>query len=142
MPELSLDLPVSTAPITDVQMDTVSCSIVGIEEPMKKLVNLAAFRDDNQKQLKMVPVFGSTGIGKTTLVRTIYRQYGGEFQCRAFVRVSRNPDMRSLLTSILSQINAPRDHSFTDSHDLIDRIIKHLQGKRYVFTVSKTNWYS
>jgi hypothetical protein len=141
MPELSLNLPMSTAPIVDVQLDTIGRGIFGIKEPMKKLVNLIAFRDDNQLQLKVVPIFGSTGIGKTTIARTIYRQYGGEFQCQAFVRVSRNPDMRRILTCILSQIKAPEVYAFGDSHDLIDRIIKHLQGKRYFLIISRTNWY-
>uniref|UniRef100_A0A453M9I7 protein-serine/threonine phosphatase n=1 Tax=Aegilops tauschii subsp. strangulata TaxID=200361 RepID=A0A453M9I7_AEGTS len=118
-PELPLDLPVLA-----VQM-----------EPMKKLVNLLAFGDDNQKQLKVLPILGSAGVGKTMVARTIYHQHGGKFQCRAFVRVSRNADMRWLLTSILSQIKAPQTHSFTDAQDLIHSIIKHLQGKRYFIVV-------
>nr|UBY07207.1 NBS-LRR disease resistance protein [Dasypyrum villosum] len=127
-PEPSIDQPVTT-------VSTASRSLVGIEEPMKKLVNLLAFGDDNQKQLKVKPVFGSAGVGKTTVARTIYHQSGGEFQCRAFVRVSRNPDMRRLLTSILSQIKAPETHAFSDVQDLIDSVIKHLQGKRYFIVV-------
>ncbi|KAM3279509.1 hypothetical protein ACQJBY_046713 [Aegilops geniculata] len=124
-PGLSIDLPVST----------VGRSLVGVEEPMKKLVNLLAFGDDQQKQLKVIPIFGSAGAGKTTVARTIYHQYGGQFQCRAFVRVSRNPDMRRLLTSILSQIKAPGAHTFSDAQDLIDCIIKHLHQKRYFIVV-------
>uniref|UniRef100_A0A8R7QKL3 non-specific serine/threonine protein kinase n=2 Tax=Triticum urartu TaxID=4572 RepID=A0A8R7QKL3_TRIUA len=124
-PGLSIDLPVSTA----------GRSLVGVEEPMKKLVNLLALGDDQQKQLKAIPIFGSAGVGKTTVARAIYHQFGEEFQCRAFVRVSRNPDMRRLLTSILSQIKAPGAHTFSDAQDLIDCIIKHLHQKRYFIVV-------
>ncbi|KAF7068781.1 hypothetical protein CFC21_074511 [Triticum aestivum] len=129
-PELPLNLPVST-------VSTAGHSLVGVEEPMKKLVNLLAFSDDQQKQLKVIPIFGSAGVGKTTVARAIYHQFGGEFQCRAFVRVSRNPDMRRLLTSILSQIKAPGAgaHTFSDVQDLIDCIIKHLHQKRYFIVV-------
>lgn len=135
VPELSLDLPALTALTTDVQVDNAGCSIVGVEESMRKLVNLMAFGDVDQKQLKVVPIFGSAGVGKTTFARTIYHQYGWQFQCRAFLRVSRNPDIRWLLTSILSQIKAPQTHAFSDVQDLIDSIMKHLQGQRYFIIV-------
>uniref|UniRef100_A0A8R7UKS1 NB-ARC domain-containing protein n=1 Tax=Triticum urartu TaxID=4572 RepID=A0A8R7UKS1_TRIUA len=135
MPELPLDLPVSTLPNSGVQVDTAGHNIIGVEESMDRLVSLMAFGDANQKQLKVAPIFGSAGVGKTKIARTIYHQYGGEFQCRAFVRVSRNPDMRRLLTCILSQIKAPGTHAFSDAHDLIDSIVKHLQGKRYLIVV-------
>nr|ACH69774.1 NBS-LRR-S/TPK stem rust resistance protein [Hordeum vulgare subsp. vulgare] len=133
--ELPLDLPVSAVSISNVHVNTAGCSLVGVEQPMKKLVNLLAFGDDNQKQLKVISISGSAGVGKTTVARTIYHRYGREFQCRAFVRVSRNPDMRRLLTSVLSQTKAPRTHSFSDAQDLIDSIIKHLQGKSYFIVV-------
>ncbi|KAK1642881.1 hypothetical protein QYE76_060686 [Lolium multiflorum] len=131
-PELSLDLPVF---ISKVHVDTARRRLIGVEEPMKKLVNLLAFSNTNQRQLKVVPIFGSAGVGKTMVARTIYHQYRGQFQCRAFVRVSRNPDIRWLLTSILSQIKAPQTHAFSDAQDLIDSISKLLQGKRYLIVV-------
>jgi hypothetical protein len=140
-PELSLHLPVLAEPISDVHVDTAGRILIGVEEPMKKLVNLLAFSNTNQRQLKVIPIFGSAGVGKTMVARTIYHQYGGQFQCRAFVRVSRNPDIRWLLTSILSQIKAPQTHAFSDAQDLIDSIIKLLQGKRYFPIVSETKWY-
>ncbi|KAF7068747.1 hypothetical protein CFC21_074483 [Triticum aestivum] len=134
-PDLPLDLPVSAVSISNAHVNTAGCSLVGVEQPMKKLVHLLAFGEDNQKQLKVIPISGSAGVGKTTVARTIYHQYGGEFQCRAFVRVSRNPDMRRLLTSILSQTKAPWTHAFSHAQDLIDSIIEHLQGKSYFIVV-------
>ncbi|KAI4983079.1 hypothetical protein ZWY2020_023571 [Hordeum vulgare] len=133
-PDLSLDLPVSAASISDVRVGTAE-RLVGVEVPMKKLGKLLAFGDHNQNQLKVIPIIGSAGIGKTMVARAIYHQYGGEFQCQAFVRVSRNLDMRRLLTSILSQTKAPWTHAFSDAQDLIDGIIKHLQGKSYFIVV-------
>ncbi|KQJ98113.1 hypothetical protein BRADI_3g34961v3 [Brachypodium distachyon] len=103
-----------------------------LEEPTDKLVELLAFEE---KQLKVVPIFGISGVGKTTVARTIYYRHGERFHCRAFVRVSRNPDMRRFFTSIISQIKAPHAHAFSDAHDLIDTIFKHLQGKRYLIII-------
>ncbi|XP_062199141.1 uncharacterized protein LOC133901703 [Phragmites australis] len=101
--------------------------------PMNELVSLLAF--DRDQQLKVVPIFGSPGVGKTTLARRLYHQYGGRFQCRAFLRVSRNPDRMRLLTSMLSQIKGPRPRGFFDVQDLTDNINKHLQGKTYLIIV-------
>lgn len=96
-----------------------SLGLIGLEESMDKLVKLMALDDqeiaellafdseDTEQLVQVVPIFGSAGVGKTTLARTFYRNFGGKFQCRAFVRVSRNPDMRRILSSMLSQIKAP-----------------------------------
>ncbi|KAI4986080.1 hypothetical protein ZWY2020_018710 [Hordeum vulgare] len=133
--QASISLQTPEPSISEVYKGAAGRSLVGVEEPMRKLGNLLAFGDDNQKQLKVIPIFGSAGVGKTTVARTIYHQYGGQFQCRAFLRISRNPDMRWLLTCVLSQIKAPGTHVFPDVQDLIDSIAKHLQGKRYFIIV-------
>ncbi|PNT62936.1 putative disease resistance RPP13-like protein 3 isoform X1 [Brachypodium distachyon] len=111
--------------------------VFGFEEPtMNSLIDLLAFEEE--KQLKVVPIFGPAGAGKSTLARTLYDKYRGKFQCWAFVRMSRNPDMRKLLTGVLSQIKAPPDYAaFSDVHHLIDNIIKHLQGKRFFVIIDE-----
>lgn len=118
-----------------------------LEESMDKLVKLLALHDeeivelqasdsqDAEEQVQVVPIFGFAGVGKTTLARTFYCNFRGKFQCRAFVRVSRNPDMRRLLSSILSQIKAPPVHGFSDVQDLIDKIREYLQCKRYLIVI-------
>ncbi|PNT63181.1 hypothetical protein BRADI_4g12733v3 [Brachypodium distachyon] len=85
---------------------------------MDDLVKLLAFDDESQKQLKVVSIFGLAGVGKTTAARALFDEFGGDFQCRAFLRVSRNPDIRRLLTSILSQIKAPQVRGFPDAQIL------------------------
>lgn len=106
-------------------------STVGVVEPPKKLVDLLALDDDDDKQtLKVISISGCAGVGKTTVARTLYHKHAGKFHCRAFVTVSRNPDTRGFLASMLSQLKAPRPHGFPDVPDLIDAISKHLQGKR------------
>lgn len=99
-------------------------------EPPTKLVELLALDDDDNTDLKVIPINGCAGVGKTTVARALYHKHAGKFPFRAFVRVSRNPDMRGFLTSMLSQLKAPLPHGFPDVPDLIEAISKHLQGKR------------
>nr|XP_020157209.1 disease resistance protein RGA5-like [Aegilops tauschii subsp. strangulata] len=98
---------------------------------------LALDHDDNviEKKLKVVTIFGPASADKTAVVRTYYHQYGGKFQYRAFLRVSRDPDMWRLLTDMISQIKAPLTHTISDVQGLTGRITKHLQGKRYLIII-------
>jgi hypothetical protein len=117
-------------------------SIQLLEEPMGKLYKLLDLPDeelvdlldfdtqDADEHVQVVPIFGFAGVGKTTLARTFYHNFGWKFHCRAFVRVSRTPDMRMLLSSMLSQFKAPPFHAFSDVQDLIENIREYLRCKR------------
>lgn len=104
---------------------------------MDDLVNLLAFDDQKQNRLKVVSIFGFAGVGKTTVARTLYRKFGGKFDCRAFLRMSRQPDIRRLLTSMLSQIKAPPAHAFADVQVLVANIRTHLEHKRYFLIIDE-----
>ncbi|XP_044958347.1 disease resistance protein RGA5-like [Hordeum vulgare subsp. vulgare] len=113
---------------------------VVLAEAPNKLVELLALDDNvDYKTLKVIPIIGCAGVGKTTAARTLYHKHGGKFQCRAFVSVSPNPDMRGVLTSMLSQLKAPSPPGFPDVLDLIGAIRNHLQGKGY-FIVLDDLW--
>ena len=101
--------------------------LVGVESSIKKLCGWLA--NDGQPQHKVVSIVGPGGVGKTTLAREVYCKLGGQFECRAFLRTSRKPDIQRLLTSILSQV---RRHQLPDSfevHEMVLDINKHLQDK-------------
>ncbi|KAM3299326.1 hypothetical protein ACQJBY_040693 [Aegilops geniculata] len=110
-------------------------SKAGVVEPLNRLVELLALDDEDKQTLKVIPITGCAGVGKTTVARTLFHNHGGKFQCGAFVILSRNPDMRAFLTNMLSQLKAPLPRGFPDVPDLIEAVSKHLQGKRYFIVV-------
>uniref|UniRef100_A0A452ZYJ8 NB-ARC domain-containing protein n=1 Tax=Aegilops tauschii subsp. strangulata TaxID=200361 RepID=A0A452ZYJ8_AEGTS len=110
--------------------------LVAMDGPMKHVIALLM---DESKELKVVPIVGSGGLGKTTLAMEVYRKLGsgGDFQCQACVSVSRTLDLVKLLKDILSQINkdAYKECQSWEKEQLI-REIKHiLTGKRYFIVI-------
>uniref|UniRef100_A0ACD5WBA2 Uncharacterized protein n=1 Tax=Avena sativa TaxID=4498 RepID=A0ACD5WBA2_AVESA len=91
--------------------------------------------DGDSPKLKVVSMVGCGGVGKTTLANELYRGIGGQFEYRAFVRTSQKTDVRSLLISILSQIQPRQPPGNWKVHDLIGNIRTHLQDKRYLIVI-------
>jgi hypothetical protein len=105
--------------------------LVGVDDSKTKLMNWLT--DKEEQQLKVVAIVGPAGIGKTTLAKQVYHEIGEQFECRAFVRASRKPDMRRLLWGILSQVQQhERPSNFCTVQNLIDNLTEHLQNKRYI----------
>ncbi|CAN6372165.1 unnamed protein product [Urochloa humidicola] len=113
--------------------------LVGINESSATLKKMLTTEGD--QQLKVVSIVGTTGIGKTTLAKQVYRELRGQFQLCAFVRVSRKPDMTRLLGAILSQTWRHHKPSSDASsvQNLIDIIKEHFRDKRY-FIVLDDLW--
>ncbi|XP_020161815.1 disease resistance protein RGA5 isoform X2 [Aegilops tauschii subsp. strangulata] len=107
--------------------------LVGIGEHVNNLE--AWLGRDGEQRLKVVTVVGSGGIGKSTLVKELYRRIRGQFECRAFVRTSRKPDIRRLLISMLSQVRPHQTSHTWKLHSLIADIRTHLQDKRYLIVI-------
>ncbi|KAG2565330.1 hypothetical protein PVAP13_7NG012500 [Panicum virgatum] len=106
----------------------------GLGKHVKEIVSLLAL--NSEQQLKTVPIVGHAGAGKTALATTLYQKFGLGFHCRAFLRVSRNPDTRRLLASLLSQVKGPQPRrGMCDLQDLTASIRKHLQDKSYFIVV-------
>lgn len=103
--------------------------IIGLDKAMEDLVSLLAF--DRIRKLMVVSITGFAGVGKTTLATRLYHLYGGRFQCKAYVRVSRKPDTRRLLASLISQLTGSEPRATPDVHNLITNIRDHLKGKSY-----------
>lgn len=106
-----------------------SC-LVGIDDSKMKLIE--SLTNEAEHELKVVSIVGPAGVGKTTLAKEVYRDLGRHYECRAFVRVSRKPDMIKLFRSLLSQVQRHQQHSDVCTvQDLIDTLRGHLQDKRY-----------
>uniref|UniRef100_A0A0D9ZHB7 NB-ARC domain-containing protein n=1 Tax=Oryza glumipatula TaxID=40148 RepID=A0A0D9ZHB7_9ORYZ len=106
--------------------------LVGIHEPVEDIIKCFTYEDELAKDLKVVSIVGFGGLGKTTLANQVYRKLAAKFECRAFVSISRNPDMRSILKSLLSQI-CNQEYVQTDAWDenqIISTIRKLLEKKR------------
>ncbi|CAL4891751.1 unnamed protein product [Urochloa decumbens] len=90
-----------------------------------------------EKQLKVVSIFGIGGQGKTTLAMEVYRRAEELFDCRASVSISRTFDMKKLLRDILSQINESEyDRSERwEMEQLIRKLRGYLMDKRYLIVI-------
>lgn len=83
--------------------------------------------------MKVVSIVGFGGLGKTTLANQVFQSLSYEFDCHAFVTVSRNPNMVNVLRTILSDFSG-QEYTNTEAGDvqhLVKRISNFLQYKRY-----------
>ncbi|VAI51773.1 unnamed protein product [Triticum turgidum subsp. durum] len=115
--------------------------LVGIDEPKAEIIKLLTQGASTQEKMNLVSIIGSGGMGKTTLANQVYQDLKGKFQCRAFLSVSRNPDMMNILRTILSEVSGQR---YTDTEagsiqHLIIKITDFLVDKRY-FVVLDDIW--
>jgi disease resistance protein RPM1 len=77
--------------------DDVS-KLVGVDGPKNELLQLLA--DCESTQTKLVAIVGFGGLGKTTVANQVYQELKGQFECRAFLSVARNPDITRVMSNI------------------------------------------
>ncbi|XP_047043193.1 disease resistance protein RGA5-like [Lolium rigidum] len=114
--------------------------LVGIEEPKAEIIKLLTEEQGcglTPQNLKVVAIVGFGGIGKTTLANQVYQELKVQFQCSAFISVSRTPDMMSILRTILSEVSKQRyvDTEAGSIQHLISKVHDFLIGKRYFIVV-------
>jgi disease resistance protein RPM1 len=116
--------------------------LVGIDEPKDELMKWLArkYQGVASEPLevveppKVVSIIGFGGMGKTTLANQVYVELKNQFDfdCWAFVSVSRNPDMMKILRTIHSEVsNEP--YASTEAgniQQIIGRITDFLKDKR------------
>ncbi|CAM0954138.1 unnamed protein product [Alopecurus aequalis] len=109
--------------------------LVGIDGPRDELVKWLNEKED--ESLKFVSVVGYGGLGKTTLANQIRANLGATFECGAFVSISRKPDVKAILRSVLSQITKKHDgySGLDDIHLVMDKIREFLQDRRYFIII-------
>nr|WKC12501.1 Pm69 [Triticum dicoccoides] len=114
--------------------------LVGIDETKAEIIKLLGEENGQvprQQQLKILSIVGFGGMGKTTLANQVYQDLKGEFQYRAFISVSQNPDLMKILRTILSEITGI-SYPGTEAgciEQLIDKIKDFLADKRYLIVI-------
>ncbi|VAI63695.1 unnamed protein product [Triticum turgidum subsp. durum] len=105
--------------------------LVGIDEPKAEIIKLLAEGESKQEQTKSLSIIGPGGMGKTTLANQVYRDLKAKFECRAFLSISRNPDIINILRTILSEVTSKGypDTEAGSIQQLINKITDFLADK-------------
>jgi len=140
----------SAVPIVDPRLSALYndvTKLVGIETASDELISMLSSQGDDgpdMEKVKKVSILGPGGLGKTTLVKTVYEKLKVGFCCGAFVPVGRNPDFKKVFKDIL--IDLDKQHYMTcfnmmilDERQLIDELRGFLKNKRY-FIVMDDIW--
>ncbi|GJN04951.1 hypothetical protein PR202_ga22536 [Eleusine coracana subsp. coracana] len=109
--------------------------LVGIEKARKEIILELTKGDDMSSQVqKIVSIVGFGGLGKTTLAKAVYEEIESQFDCTAFVTVSRNPDIKKFLKDMLYELDKGKYgniHSTSlDVNHLIDLVRGFISNKR------------
>ncbi|KAL5204353.1 hypothetical protein ABZP36_009224 [Zizania latifolia] len=111
--------------------------LVGINSPTEDIISWVFEKQNGPlKQSRIISIVGPGGLGKTTLTNQVYQKIKGQFDCTAFVSVSRNPDITRLLWGMLTEVESnwqlPRVYS---DLQLINRLKEFLVNKRYLIVI-------
>jgi hypothetical protein len=112
--------------------------LVGIDQPRDELIGLLMEEEGaSVQQLKVISIVGPGGLGKTTLANEVYHTLEGQFQCRAFVSLSQQPDVKKILRNIFSQVSLQElfNMEMWDEEKLINTIREFLKNKRYFIVI-------
>ncbi|CAL5012272.1 unnamed protein product [Urochloa decumbens] len=134
---------------------------VGIDSQRDILVKWLTDDRDSHPQRMVVSVVGLGGLGKTTLANCVFRRIISQFDCTAFVSVSRSPNVNKVLVDVLLQLLKSSPTTEDQNRDimgipqdlylrtlgyleLVNMIREHLQNKRYLVIIddiwSKQAW--
>ncbi|VAI63649.1 unnamed protein product [Triticum turgidum subsp. durum] len=115
--------------------------LVGIDESKSEVIKLLTEGASTGERLKLVSIVGSGGVGKTTLANQVYQDLKERFECRAFLSVSRNPNMMNIMRTIHSQVSGLcfADTEAGSIQQVIINISCFLSYKRY-FVVIDDIW--
>nr|CAB3462925.1 unnamed protein product [Digitaria exilis] len=131
-----IDKPVKVDPRALVRYEDVS-KLVGIDETRDEVIKILIQGNNQQvvsrQQDKIVSIVGFGGLGKTTLANAVYENLRKQFDCSAFVPVSRTPDMDKLFNNLLYQL-AKRNNACTTDNAIYE-LREFLGSKRYFIVI-------
>uniref|UniRef100_A0A453N9S4 NB-ARC domain-containing protein n=4 Tax=Triticinae TaxID=1648030 RepID=A0A453N9S4_AEGTS len=131
------------APRTTTTIDPLLLVLYGNQ----KTVGMDAARDKIMAKLvhgatglQILSIVGFGGLGKTTLAKAVYDMAAKiKYDCRVFVSVSRNPDIRKIFRKLLFQFDVETYIRFNqtelDETQLISLLRQSIGAKRYLIVV-------
>ncbi|KAJ4813544.1 Disease resistance protein RPM1 [Rhynchospora pubera] len=111
--------------------------IVGIDENREKLTNLI---NSKEPHLSLISVWGMGGIGKTTLVTSVFDREKENFSCHAWIRIGQAYKPDGVIRNIISEIcaNGQSNQIKTDHMNLRglkETLRRLLQQKKYLIVL-------
>ena len=119
--------PVRAAPLFTGDVDTV-----GIEEPRNQLVSWAL---EPRQRLEVMFVVGMAGLGKTTLVSSVYERVKQHFDCHVWITASKSKNKLDVLCTLLVEGFGCSITQRADKVAQARNLRKFLHNKRYVIVV-------
>jgi ribosomal protein S24E len=89
------------------------------------------------EEVLVISVWGMGGLGKTTLIKDVYRSQNliDMFEKHGFVTVLRPFNLNELLKSLIMQLNVATSEKNGSTDALIQELAKHLEGKKCLIVV-------
>ncbi|XP_066367885.1 disease resistance protein Pik-2-like [Miscanthus floridulus] len=118
--------------------------LVGIEGPRDELINMLSLEDgdvdlSSTTKMKILSIVGFGGLGKTTLAKAVYDHLKPRFECRAFVLVGQNPDIKKVFGDILIALD---EQTYTrpklmglDENQLMGKLNEFVKEKRCLIVI-------
>ncbi|KAK6138531.1 hypothetical protein DH2020_027734 [Rehmannia glutinosa] len=104
---------------------------VGKEDELKQLVSLVV---DQDKQNRVISIWGMGGIGKTTIAKKVYNHIETKhrFECFAWVCITQQCQIRSVLEEVLKQLISHKREDITklSKAELIQQLCEIQKAKR------------
>uniref|UniRef100_A0ACD5TRG3 Uncharacterized protein n=1 Tax=Avena sativa TaxID=4498 RepID=A0ACD5TRG3_AVESA len=95
--------------------------------------------DVTKKQLKIIPIFGCGGLGKTTIAKVVFDGLREKFKHKAFISVGQKPDLKKILRDIFLELDIEgykkSEAPMLDEKQLIQKLQELLQNKRYFIVI-------
>ncbi|KAF0894963.1 hypothetical protein E2562_004953 [Oryza meyeriana var. granulata] len=123
--------------------------LIGTMEPVGMDAAINELKDWFSKgkesiQQRYLAIVGFGGLGKTTLAMALYRKFGDEFDCRAFVLASQKFHLPTVLRSLVKQFHEKQADTSEDAlhgiqgwgdETLKTQLLKQLKSKRYLILI-------
>lgn len=109
--------------------------LIGVDEPKREIIQLLGDSEASKHQPNVVAIVGSGGLGKTTVANRVYQELKDQFNYHAFLSVSRNPDIASVMSNIYGQLNEHYSPCEEILQTIITKIRDFLENKRYLIVV-------